>query len=96
MSRLEAWETPFGSVSWPSVWVTIDSLLRDSLVFVNAEQLFKLKFENILGLRVSDESYDDNSRFHIERDQPDRCSYIWRDSPWLKEFNTQKEQRPVN
>lgn len=89
MSRLEAWETPFGSESWPSVWVNIERVLKNSLVFVNTEQLFKVEFENILGLRVSDESYDDNTRFHIERDQLDHCSYIWRDSPCLKEVNTE-------
>jgi hypothetical protein len=92
MSKLVEWETPFGSAAWPSVWVVTAPLLKNSVVFVKADSLFKIEFQNILGLRVGDESYDDNTRFHIEGNHGGCCSYIWRDSPWFSEFNVEHAQ----
>ena len=89
--RLEVWETPVGSVSWPSVWVYTTHVLKDSVEFVRTSQLFRIEFENILGLKLGDES-NDNTRFHVDGNRNDGCSYTWRDSTWLKEFNVEHEQ----
>lgn len=89
MSKLTAWSTPFETASFPSVWISAVGDLRKTIVFVRAEQLWQIQFENIVGLKICDESYDDNTRFHIERGEQGRCSYLWDDSPWLDGFNTE-------
>ena len=86
MSRLSAWNTPFSSAPWPSVSVISGRNLKDTRIFVTADRDFVIRFEKILGLKVCDESYDKNSRFHIDRDKENLCSYLWLDSPWLTEF----------
>ncbi len=55
---------------------------------MNADPLWQLKFEYIAGLKVCDESYD-NTRFHIDGNEQNLCSYLWEGSSWLNEFNTE-------
>ncbi|MEO8042591.1 MAG: hypothetical protein ABI646_08280 [Acidobacteriota bacterium] len=86
MTILETWRTPFASASWPGIWITAERDIRKTTVFVQAERFWRLQFDYIVGLRVCNESSDDNTRFHVERDEQDKCSYIWNGSPWLKEF----------
>lgn len=88
MSKLIAWETPFSSASFPSVFVLVERL-DGAIVRVNADQQWKIQFQYVAGLKVCDESYDDNTRFHIEGSEQALCSYLWKDSPWLNEFNTE-------
>lgn len=92
MSKLIAWKTPFASASWPSVWISVERELNKSAVFVKTEQLWQLRFKYVAALKVCDESYDDNTRFHIERDEENLCSYLWENSPWLTEFNTKNAE----
>ena len=89
MSKLRKWETPFASASWPSVSISVDHELRRAVIYVDAEQLWQIHFDFIAGVKVCDESYDDNTRFHIDRDVDGLCSYFWDDSPWLKRFNSE-------
>jgi hypothetical protein len=83
MSFLKAWRTPFEAEEFPSVWVTCDGLLSNTAVFVGLPAKWRIDFEHIVGLKVSDETYDYNRRFHIEREDDSLCSYIWENSPWL-------------
>ena len=57
---------------------------------MDAEQLWQVTFDYVAGLKVCDESYDDNIRFHIEGAEENQCSYLWGDSRWLAEFNVQQ------
>lgn len=89
MSRLIQWKTPFASASWPSSWVSMERVLSRPTIYVHAEQLWQINFDYVAGIKVCDESYDDNTRFHIERDVDDLCSYYWEDSDWLEQFNSE-------
>jgi len=40
-------------------------------------------------VKISDETYDGNARFHIPRERENLCSYIWNDSEWLKEISAE-------
>ncbi len=89
MSRLVAWKTPFASAEWPSVCVSLNRILRETTIFVESGRRWKISFDYVAALKVSDESYDDNTRFQIERDEADLCSYLWLDSPWSGQFNSE-------
>lgn len=90
MSKLIAWKTPFATAEWPSVWVALKRALRGATFYVDADQLWQIRFSYVAGLKVCDESYDDNTRFHIEGGEKNLCSYLWEDSPWMAEFNTEQ------
>ena len=96
MSRLIAWKTPFASASFPSISVSVERILRDTVVLVDADQRWELRFGYVTGLKVCDESYDENTRFHLDRDVQDLCSYFWDDSPWLNEFNMEHVEAVEN
>ena len=63
--------------------------LDNTSVFVGWPAKWKIQFERIVGLKVNDETYDNNSRFLVDRDGDHLCSYIWEDSPWLHDFNAE-------
>lgn len=87
---LKAWRTPFQKESFPSVWVTCEGGGLDSTsVFVGWPAKWRIKFERIVGLKVNDETYDNNPRFWVDRDEDDLCSYNWQNSPWLQDFNAE-------
>lgn len=88
MSRLLKWETPFADASFPSVWISIERILSGATIYVDAAELWQVSFDYIAGMKSCDESYDDNTRFHIERDIDGLCSYFWEDSPWLGQFDS--------
>jgi hypothetical protein len=89
MSSLKAWRTPFEAEEFPSVWVTCSGLLNDTVVSVGRPARWHILFEHVVGHKVCGETYVRNSRFHIERDDPNVCSYTWDDSPWLADFDTE-------
>jgi hypothetical protein len=89
MSKLIAWETPFCLSEWPSVWISAEGDLTKSVIFVRAKELWRIQFESIVGLKVCDETYAKNTRFHIERDKDESCSYIWENSPWFDDFDAE-------
>ena len=89
MSFLRAWRTPFEAEEFPSVWVACDGDLSNTTVFVGLPARWRIDFEHIVGLKVSDETYDQNRRFHVERDDNTCCSYTWENSPWLANFDAE-------
>ena len=84
---MRAWRTPFEAEEFPSVWVSYNGLLDDALVSIGLPARWQIRFEHVVGLKVCDETYDHNPRFHVERDDESVCSYTWEDSPWLSDFN---------
>lgn len=87
MSELIVWDTPFKSEFFPSVWISANGLLKDTVVSVGFPAKWEIRFQNIVALKVCDESYDMNERFHVEGNTGS-CAYIWENSPWFKEFRT--------
>lgn len=87
MSSLKVWETPFRYEEFPSIWIDAHGCLDGTVIQIGWPAEWKIKFEHLVALKVCDESYDKNDRFWIPRDVNNCCSYIWVDSPWLKEFN---------
>ena len=87
---LKAWRTPFESESFPSVWVVCaGGELDKTSVFVGWPAEYQVNFEHIVGLKICDETYDNNPRFWVGRDEDKLCSYTWVDSPWLRDFNAE-------
>lgn len=89
MSILKAWRTPFETQQFPSVWITCPGDLDKIKVFIGFPAEWGVRFERIVGVKVCDETYDNNTRFHVERDEDNFCSYTWEGSPWLKDFNAE-------
>ena len=69
MSFMRAWRTPFEAEEFPSVWVSYNGLLDDALVSIGLPARWQIRFEHVVGLKVCDETYDNNPRFHVERDE---------------------------
>ncbi len=85
----KAWRTPFESEKFPSIWVSSPGgALERTLVNVGWPAQWQITFEHIVGLKVCDETYDDNKRFWVERDVNDLCCYTWEKSPWLNDFSS--------
>jgi len=74
---------------FPSVWVSMEAHLGKMSVFVEDEKRWRVWFESVVALKICDESFDRNARFHVERDRQRLCSYIWEDSSWRQEFQTE-------
>jgi hypothetical protein len=90
MSKLTAWRTPFEAERFPSVWVTCEGgQLDKTSVFIGWPAEWQVTFEHVVGLKVCDERYDNNPRFWVDGNEANLCSYIWDDSPWLREFNSE-------
>ena len=86
---LRAWRTPFESEKFPSIWVSSNGgPLDTTTVNVGWPAQWSITFERVVGLKVCDESYDNNKRFWVERDLNDLCTYTWEDSPWLADFSS--------
>lgn len=96
---LKVWKTPFMSHSFPSVWFSVDTHLGNVNVFVKGDRRWRVRFDHIAGLKICDENYDRNTRFHIKREQDGLCSYTWEYSPWLEEFEIELvetvEEKPL-
>src|SRR5688500_7421684 len=86
---LKAWRTPFEKESFPSIWAACEGELDKTLVFVGWPAEWQVKFEHVVGLKVCDETYDNNPRFWVNGDVDELCSYTWDDSPWLQDFNSE-------
>lgn len=87
---LKAWRTPFEDEKFPSIWISsTGGSLETTLVNVGWPSQWQIIFEYIVGLKVCDETYDNNQRFWVERDVNDLCSYTWENSPWLNDFNSE-------
>jgi hypothetical protein len=89
MSKLVAWQTPFQTEQFPSVWIQADGPLDKTTVFVGWPAEWQINFANVVAIKVCDESYDNNPRFHVTYDIDGLCSYTWENSPWLEDFNGQ-------
>src|ERR1700741_4686996 len=88
MSKLVVWDTPFKALRFPSVWISTNGGLDEDLVVsVGYPAEWEVRFQKVVGLKVCDETFDDNSRFHIDGNEDIGSSAIWIDSPWLNEFN---------
>ena len=86
---IKLWDTPFSKILLPSVTVQLnsgDALRHCQIIVSSPDSKWIVMFEKILGLRIYDESFDENQRFHIERDFDKGSAYIWTDSPWLSEL----------
>lgn len=86
---LKAWRTPFETEQFPSVWITCPAELAKLRVFIGLPAQWQVRFQNVVGVKICDETYDNNARFHIERDVDGLCSYTWENSPWLDDFNSE-------
>jgi hypothetical protein len=99
MSKLLAWETPFMSYFFPSVWISMGAHLGEMSVFVEGEKRWRVWFDSVVALKICDESFDRNARLHVERDRHRLCSYTWEDSAWRQEFQTELaetlEEKPL-
>ena len=89
MSKLTPWRTPFESERFPSIWVTCEGDLDRTSVFVGWPAQWQVKFEHIVGLKVSNETYDNNRRFWVDGNLDAICTYTWLESPWLTDFNAE-------
>jgi hypothetical protein len=87
MSALVAWRTPFELEKFPSVWVTSEGHLDNVIVHVGLPAKWTIKFDHVVGIKICNESYDNNQRFWIDRNTEGLCSYTWEDSPWIRDFN---------
>ena len=87
MSKLVAWQTPFQTRQFPSVSIEADGQLDKTTIFIGFPAEWQINFDSVVGVKVCDESYDNNPRFHVTRDIDGLCSYMWDDSPWLEDFN---------
>ena len=65
---LKAWKTPFEKESFPSIWAACEGELDKTLVFVGWPAEWQVKFEHVVGLKVCDETYDNNPRFWVNGD----------------------------
>jgi len=94
---LRAWRTPFESERFPSVWISSKGGALDTTsVSIGWPAQWRICFEHLVGLKVCDETYDNNPRFLVDRDQDGLCSYIWVDSPWLQDFNAESIEAMEN
>ena len=84
---MKEWKTPFVIEKFPSVWMTCEGQPDTTSIFVGFPAKWQVKFERVVGLKVCDESYDNNRRFWVEGSENNFSSYVWEDSPWLKDFN---------
>jgi|WetSurMetagenome_2_1015567.scaffolds.fasta_scaffold368799_2 hypothetical protein len=85
---LKLLDAPFAKFVLPSITVELNSkemFYGCQLVVSTPEGSWSVSFGpyKILGLRINDESFDVNERFHVERDFDKGSAYIWTDSPWL-------------
>ena len=80
------WDTPFARHTFPSVWLNVNTNLANVHVYVEADKVWELSFNDIVALKICEEEFDENRRFHIERDEENLCSYMWQESEWLSEF----------
>lgn len=88
MSKLRVWNTPFKDDLYPAIWVEFASSFENTAVCIDSDKKWRITFENLMGIKVCDESYDKNIRFHITREgTTPLCTYTWQDSPWLADFN---------
>jgi hypothetical protein len=76
-------------VEFPSVWIKCEGDINTTAIFVGLPAKWQIRFEKVVGVKVSDETYDHNSRFHIDRDDGSFCSFVWEDSSWLAEFDAE-------
>tara|TARA_R110001592_G_scaffold196707_1_gene444552 strand:+ start:2070 stop:2414 length:345 start_codon:yes stop_codon:yes gene_type:complete len=74
---------------FPNVWISMGAHLGELSVFVEGEKRWRVSFESAVAVKICDESFDQNARFHVERDRQQLCSYTWADSSWLREFQTE-------
>jgi len=83
---LKQWKTPFEDHSFPSISLNLKTHFGNIEIFVKADESWKIKFEDIVAIKICEEEFDLNERFHVTRKIDGKCCYIWEDSNWLSEF----------
>lgn len=90
---LSIWQTPFSGVLFPSVSPIPVPDALDAMMFAVAPRgiakysKYLVRFERAAAFRCEDESVAPTKVFNaLKREEPRSCTYIWRGSPWLKEF----------
>jgi hypothetical protein len=90
---LELWETPFSAAVFPSVQVITDDEVCNSVNLIIASggyPHYLIKFAEIYGFKVMDESWAPVNRFVTVQRTAKGCAYLWRGSLWLKEFLSER------
>jgi hypothetical protein len=84
---LKAWRTPFARFLFPQVTAILDGEPSTIRIHVVADETFEITFESVLALKLTDEGWDINGRFRVERDEDRMSSYTWLQSSWLREVD---------
>ena len=94
---LARWDTPFASSKNPSVSIISEEggdiiNLIISSAGVDTYPKYQIRFQKVIALLQYEEAFAfDRGYRSLTRDHEGCCSYIWKDSPWLKSYEKGSE-----
>ena len=88
VESLEVWDTPFASKRFPSVNIepAKGSVAEISVRVRCRGATYKVQFKFAASFKCTDESIFPVDRFNRLPRSGDSCCYLWKESPWCREF----------
>jgi hypothetical protein len=85
---LEVWDTPFASAKYPSVTLEpVKGKVAEVRVRIECRDAsYHLEFKFAASFKCTDESVFPVDRFNQLPRSGDSCCYLWKESPWSRDF----------
>lgn len=96
LNRIVTWQTPFSSVSFPSVTFSAGDSTSEYVLRVLAGKLYEVRCLGVVSIRFTEESFFPPDRFYEAQNEPTSSTYLIKNSTWVREFDSSAESIAIS